>query len=212
MPILSYEEFMVVNNGKKLFKLFPKDLKCHDIQYEENKTFYANNFTEVTCRDGIYFTQLDYLFEWLCFRTNSYYICEIIPRKDAQYILENNKIKTNICDVGKLYQNIIGFLCEEVELTEEDLMADKKHFITWVSRSCCIIAYLYEIKLIKLINKDHEPLEDIVFKLGRVIQNDETIKYLDNKFAVNDTESHKCEYMIILNENTKCFEIHDYIK
>ena len=102
--MISYENFMIVNENKRLYKLFPKDLICYDIKYNEYETFMANKFNEKECEDGIHFTDDINLLFWLCKRSNMYYICEITPNEHSLYVVYKNKIKTNICNIGKLHK------------------------------------------------------------------------------------------------------------
>jgi len=133
MTILNYDEFMKIIDGKRLFKLFPKDLKCYDIQYCENKTFISNCFDDSECINGIHFASQDDILYWLSFRHDTYYFCEIIPNKEAKYVVFDSKIKTNICDVGKLFNihDLIKYLHEEVGLTKKDLQPKHKDSCAW---------------------------------------------------------------------------------
>jgi len=99
MSILSYDEFMKINGNNKLLKLFPKSLQCYDLHYEENKSYHVDNFDDTECSNGIHMTQSKYLMYWLSNRTNSYFICEILPDKNARFVISNYKIKTNICNI-----------------------------------------------------------------------------------------------------------------
>jgi len=108
--ILNYDQFMHMIDNEKIYKLFPKNLKSHDIQYEENKTFTVSNFDNKECQNGIHITLFPYIFEWTC-NCNYYYICEIIPDKNAKYVLYGNKIKTdiiNVTNVSKISDFIIS--------------------------------------------------------------------------------------------------------
>jgi len=156
MTILNYDEFIKLNNGKRLFKLFPKYLKCYDIQYCENKTFTIDNFDDIECRNGMHVTSQDHILYWLNYRSDSYYFCEIIPNKTAKFVIFDNKIKTNICDIGNLFeiQYIIQYLHKEIGLTKEDFQLN--NVCRWACLNCYIDVVKYLHQEIKLTKQDFQ--------------------------------------------------------
>jgi len=183
MTILNYNEFMKIINGKKLFKFFPKNFKCHDIQYSENKTFFANKFDVEECKNGIHFTSQDYIFYWLYNLGDRHYVCEIIPDKEANFIIYNDQIKTNMCNIAKLFEtrDLIKYLHKEIKLTKKDFQSNKNLACQWA----CIYGHLdvvkYLHKEIGLTNEDYNRACQLACLYGNI----DVIKYLHQELKLS---------------------------
>jgi len=156
--ILDYDQFIEHIGNEKLYKLFPKLLKCHDIQYRENAEFKIDNFDHKECTNGIHFTTQRFLCTWILSR-DDYYICEIIPDKSSKYVILNDKIKTNFIKISS-FDILSEFIINHIELFSNDILL----LFKWSCSNGCldIIKYLYEniksCELIANLNKTNDNL------------------------------------------------------
>ena len=111
--ILDYNQFIQHVGNKKLYKLFPKNLKCHNVQYKENETFTVTNFDDEKYDNGKCIILFDYVISHT-YSNNYYYICEIIPHVNAKYIVYDQVIKTNIINVTTII-NLSDFTINNID-------------------------------------------------------------------------------------------------
>jgi len=201
MSIINYDEFIKVNNGKKLFKLFPKNLKCYDIQYCENATFIVDNFDDTVCNNGIHVTTQDYIFHWLKYRGETYYFCEIIPNVNAKFVIFDDKIKTNICDIGKLFDSyeFIKYLHQEIRLTKEDFQSYDNCICIWACDGghLNVVKYLHEE--IGLTKEDFKSCFDSICKPICTLGYLDIIKYFYEEIGLSKEDfqsnnNHACKW------------------
>jgi len=182
MSILNYDEFIKINNDQRLFILLPKDLKCYNIQYRDN-IFTINNFNDT---EYINVTTKYYILQWLKDAVESYYFCEIIPNKNAEFGIFGNKIKTNICDVVTFckIQNIIQYLHQEIGLTKEHFKLNDNFVCRWACKNGYIEAIKYLHQEIGLTKQDFQSRNNLICIFACENNHVDVVKYLHQEIGL----------------------------